>query len=211
VGRLNGLDAVTVDANGTLVRLVDPLPKLEQALRERGVERTPADIAGAFAVEAGYYQDRSLRGRDEASLARLHADCVGVFLRELGADLDPAEFAPAYVAALEFELVPGAGETLELARAAGLRLAVVSNWDLRLPEILRRLGAGRLFETIVTSSEAGTAKPDPRIFKLALARLQVEAARALHVGDDTRDEEGARRAGMRFAYAPIETALAGIA
>jgi len=80
-----------------------------------------------------------------------------------------------------------------------------------LPEILRRLGAGRLFETIVTSSEAGTAKPDPRIFKLALARLQVEAARALHVGDDTRDEEGARRAGMRFAYAPIETALAGIA
>jgi 2-haloalkanoic acid dehalogenase type II len=210
VGRLNGLEAITVDANGTLVRLVDPLPKLERALREHCVERTREEIAAAFAAEGEHYRPRSLLGRDEETLQRLHAECAGVFLAELGADIDPVAFAPVYLAALVFEPVPGAVEALERARRAGIPLAVVSNWDARLPEILRRLGVDRLFETIVTSAEAAAAKPDPRIFELALARLRVAPEQVLHVGDDPWDEEGARRAGLRFAHAPIATALAGI-
>ena len=210
VGRLNSVDAVTVDANGTLVRLLDPLPKLDETLWERGVKRTLAEIAHAFAVEGEYYRAHSLLGRDEDSLARLHADCAGVFVGELGAELDPAEFAPAYVGSLEFELVPGAREALERVRALGLPLAVVANWDATLHRTLRRLDVDRLFETVVTSPEAGVLKPDPQIFELALERLGVAPERALHVGDDWVDEEGARRAGMRFAYAPLETALAGV-
>ena len=88
---------------------------------------------------------------------------------------------------------------------------MVANWDASLPKTLHRLGVDGLFETIVTSAAAGMAKPDPRIFELALERLRVRPARALHVGDDPRDEEGARRTGMRFAYAPIEAALAEVA
>ena len=85
----------------------------------------------------------------------------------------------------------------------------MSNWDVGLAEQLERIGADHFFSTVVTSAEAGAAKPDPAAFRLALQRLGVEPARALHVGDEAEDEEGAAAAGMRFAPAPLETAFAG--
>ena len=111
--------------------------------------------------------------------------------------------------ALRFEPIPGAVETVERLRRLGLRTALVANWDVALHEHLRALGLTPLFDAVVTSAEAGVPKPDPRIFELALSRLGVPPARALHVGDEPFDEEGARAAGMRFAAAPLETAFAG--
>jgi putative hydrolase of the HAD superfamily len=98
---------------------------------------------------------------------------------------------------------------LEELRGRGLDLAVVSNWDVGLAEHVKRIGAGHLFSAVVTSAEAGAAKPDPAAFRLALDRLRVEPARALHVGDEDEDEQGAAAAGVRFAPAPLETAFAG--
>ena len=95
MGELTGLDAVTIDAYGTLVELVDPVPALQAALAARGVERDPGRVAAAFRAEVAYYRPRSVEGRDAESLAALRRDCAGVFLREAGADLDPAEFAQA--------------------------------------------------------------------------------------------------------------------
>jgi HAD superfamily hydrolase (TIGR01549 family) len=66
-----------------------------------------------------------------------------------------------------------------------------------------------LFSAVVTSAEAGAAKPDPAVLQLALERLRVEPARALHVGDEDEDEQGAAAAGVRFAPAPLATAFAG--
>jgi putative hydrolase of the HAD superfamily len=206
MGRLTAadLDAVTIDAFGTLLTLRDPVDALDRALRERNVVRTRDEIAAAFAEEGRYYRERSHEGADEASLALLRRDCAGVFLRALGADLDPAEFAPAYVATLEFELVPGAAETVGELERLGLRLAVVSNWDMALTEYLQELGLAPHFEAVVTSAEAGAPKPDPRIFELALERLGgVRPERALHVGDAEADELGARAAGLAFAPAPL--------
>ena len=205
MGRLRAadLEAVTIDAYGTLVTLRDPVGALDHALREQGVERTRDEVARAFAQEARYYVERSHEGADEASLALLRRDCASVFLEAVEADLDPADFVPAFVAALEFEAVPGALEAVSELERLGLRLAVVSNWDVALAEHLGRLGLAERFATIVTSAEAGAPKPDPRIFELALERLGVSASRALHVGDAEADEEGARAAGMHFAAAPL--------
>jgi putative hydrolase of the HAD superfamily len=205
MGRLTAadLDAVTIDAYGTLVTLRDPVAALRRALRARRVERTPEQVAAAFAEEGRYYRDRSHEGADEASLALLRRDCAAVFLRALDVDLDPDEFAPPYVAALEFEPVAGAVKAVSELERLGLRLAVVSNWDIALREHLEQLGLAGRFETVVTSAEAGAPKPDPRIFRLALERLGVAPARALHIGDSEADEEGARAAGMAFAPAPL--------
>jgi putative hydrolase of the HAD superfamily len=205
MGRLTAadLDAVTIDAFGTLITLRDPIVALGDALRARGVERTSAQVAAAFAAEGEYYRPRSHEGADEASLALLRRDCAAVFLGALEADLDPAEFARPYVAALEFEPMPGAAEAVSQLRRLGLRLAVVSNWDVALREHLEQLGLARDFEAVVTSAEAGAPKPDPRIFRLALDRLGVAPERALHVGDSPADEEGAHAAGMTFAPAPL--------
>jgi putative hydrolase of the HAD superfamily len=203
------LDAVTVDGYGTLLELPDPAGALVDALADVGVTRSREEVAAAFAAEARYYRARSHRGRDPKSLAALRLECVGVFLDGLGADLEPQTFVDAFVDSLVFTPVPGAIETLERL-AAHTRLAVVANWDSSLHEHLARLGLDRYFDAVVTSAEAGAAKPDPAIFLAALRRLDVEPARALHVGDEPIDEEGALAAGMRFLPAPLATAFADL-
>jgi putative hydrolase of the HAD superfamily len=209
--RFADLDAVTIDAFGTLVELRDPVGPLDRALRSRGIERGPAAIAAAFRAEAEYYVPRSTTGRDEASLALLRRDCAAVFLDALDAPLDPAAFAAPYVEALEFAPVEGALPAVHALRRRGLALAVVSNWDVGLAGHLDRLGIGALVDTVVTSAEAGAAKPDPAVFALALDRLSVTADRTLHVGDSEADEEGARAAGLRFAPAPLAAAVQALA
>jgi putative hydrolase of the HAD superfamily len=200
---LTDLDAVTVDAFGTLIELIDPTTALQNALRERAVERSREEVEAAFQAEVEYYVPRSHEGRDEATLALLRRDCAAVFLRAAHADLAPDVFADAFVASLRFAPLPGAVAACRMLGEHGLRLAVVSNWDVGLRDHLAGLGLLPLFDAVVTSAEAGAAKPDPRIFELALLRLHAPARRTLHVGDSDADREGARAAGLRFAEAPL--------
>lgn len=199
------LDAVTIDAYGTLVELADPVPALTAGLRELGVERDAAAVARAFAKEVAYYRARSHEGRDDATLYALRRECVGIILDDLGSELDPAAFVDGFVAAMRFEPLPGALEAVGRLRRLGLELAVVSNWDVGLRDLLAGLGLGDL--PVVTSAEAGAPKPEPAVFELALGRLGVRPGRSLHVGDSEADEAGARAAGMRFAHAPLRLAL----
>lgn len=93
---------------------------------------------------------------------------------------------------------PGARALLDSLRRRGLRSAVVSNFDSRLPAILQGLGLAELLDTIVLPADAAVAKPDAAIFSVALGRLGVEPEEAIFVGDDAeRDLEGARRAGLQ--------------
>jgi putative hydrolase of the HAD superfamily len=207
--RFAELDAVTVDGYGTLVRLVDPVPALRQALSERGIDCAAEAARAGFEAEVAYYRPNALRGRDPESLAGLRLECARIFLEGAGAELPANSFVAAFMAAIALEPIEGAFETVRALRARGLEVAVVSNWDISLTEQLERLGSAALFGAIVTTAEAGAPKPEPAVFRLALELLGVEAGRVLHVGDEPGDEEGARAAGMRFAPAPLATAFAG--
>jgi HAD superfamily hydrolase (TIGR01509 family) len=79
----------------------------------------------------------------------------------------------------------------------------VANWEISVHKWLERLGLSPFFRVIVSSADVGAMKPDPTMFRVVLERLGVPPQRALHVGDDVADEEGARAAGMRFAWAPL--------
>jgi HAD superfamily hydrolase (TIGR01493 family) len=192
---LETIDAVTVDAYGTLLTLNDPVARLARLLPGHSAEQ----IERAFAAEGKHYVARSHEGRDRESLARLRAECVAVFNEAAGASLSVDE----YLGALEFEPVPGAFAAMERLAELGLGTAVVANWDCTLPERLPSAW------TVVTSAEAGAPKPDPAPFRLALARLGVQPDRALHVGDSPADKEGARAAGMSFAPAPLAGVVEG--
>ena len=207
--RFADLDAVTIDGFGTLVALVDPVPVLDRALRERGVERSADAIRRAFEAEVAYYRPNAVSGRDPETLAALRLECARVFLEAADAELEADSFVDAFMGAIVLGPVPGALETAAALRARGLELAVVSNWDIGLGERLEQIGASSVFTAIVTTAEAGAAKPDPAVFRLALERLGVEPGRALHVGDEPEDEQGAHAAGMRFAHAPLAAAFEG--
>ena len=54
------------------------------------------------------------------------------------------------------------------------------------------------FQFMIASADAGSKKPSPKIFELALERAGVEPSRVVHVGDTfATDVLGARRAGIR--------------
>ncbi len=93
-----------------------------------------------------------------------------------------------------FDDVP---DQLAAWHGAGLRLAVVSNFDQRLPALLEGLDLAPWLELVVVSSRSGAAKPSPQPFHAALAGLELEADRVWHVGDSPEDAQGARAAGIR--------------
>ena len=104
----------------------------------------------------------------------------------------------------------GTREALERLRAAGFRLAVISNSDGRAAAALEAAGLRDLFEFVIDSGEVGVEKPDPRIFHIALERLGVPAADALYVGDLYEvDAVGARGAGLGAVLLDPDGAHAG--
>jgi FMN phosphatase YigB (HAD superfamily) len=192
---LADLDAVTLDAYGTLLELDDPVASLSQLVPDRERE----DVERAFREEAAYYVAHSHEGRDPETLAKLRAHCTGVFNQALGSSVTPEQF----VGALRFVFLPGAVEAAHDLRKLGLEVAVVSNWDVELHVHLASLEA-----VVVTSADVGVAKPDPSPLLHALQRLGVSPARALHVGDSDADREAAAAAGTRFAPAPLREVVA---
>jgi HAD superfamily hydrolase (TIGR01509 family) len=200
------LDGVTVDAYGTLVTLVDPVPALTAALAERGVARDPETVVHGFRTEVAHYTKHSAEGHDEAGLAQLQRDCAHVFLEAVDAGLDAAEFAPAYASAMHFQLLPGVVPALARLRSLGLELAIVANWDLTLRGMLDEVGLAEHFRVVVHAA----GKPAADGLLRALDALGVSSSRALHIGDDAVDEVAAGTAGMHFAAAPLPDAVAGL-
>ncbi len=85
---------------------------------------------------------------------------------------------------------------LETLRANGIRMAILSNWDDRLPQLILKLGLGSFFEFVLYSGAIGHHKPSLEIFRSAQSRLGLDPSRILHVGDSIREDgEGARNAG----------------
>lgn len=97
-----------------------------------------------------------------------------------------------------YEAFPDALPCLLAIRSAGLKTGAISNADGRLSGILRATGLEEHFDLVVNSSEERIAKPDPRIFRIALDRLGVRAEESVHVGDLYHfDVLGARAVGIR--------------
>jgi HAD superfamily hydrolase (TIGR01509 family) len=95
---------------------------------------------------------------------------------------------------------PGLVEAFDRARAAGIRLAIISNSEGKLDDLFARIGLTAYFEAVVDSALEGVRKPDPEIFHRALRRLGIPAARAFYAGDIPEvDVAGAHAAGMPAA------------
>lgn len=87
--------------------------------------------------------------------------------------------------------------TLRALAEHGYTLGVVSNWEPSLLTTLARLGLDRYFQAVIISAVEGVWKPDPRLFEIALTRLEVTAEAALSVGDQvSHDVEAAKAAGL---------------
>ena len=90
---------------------------------------------------------------------------------------------------------------LEKLKRAGFYLGIVSNWDNTLEGILDRLGVHSLFDIVLASCQVHIAKPDLRIFTLALHQAGATAEETWFLGDQAdMDIIPAKQLGMKTIY-----------
>jgi len=83
------------------------------------------------------------------------------------------------------------------------RLGVLSNaWSDSEREIRERLpGLLDFFDDVIFSAQVGLAKPDTRIYQLAVERLDVRPNEAVFIDDVEKNVQGAREAGLFAIHA----------
>jgi putative hydrolase of the HAD superfamily len=95
------------------------------------------------------------------------------------------------------DIRPGTRETLLRLRRR-YPLAVISNADGKIGDVLTRCGIADCFASITDSGLVGYEKPHPAIFEAALRGMDAAAEQSLYVGDMySVDYLGATRAGMQ--------------
>jgi FMN phosphatase YigB (HAD superfamily) len=191
--------AVFLDAGNTLVAL--DYDVIAARIREDGHRVTADQVRGA---------EQRARVRLDPHLASRSTEALDTFrlylrytLEGLGIAWDTAadrligdlkSAKPPY--GLWSTLVPEAPAVLDGFRRRGLRLAVVSNSNGTVADVLRLVGLAGYLDAVMDSGVVGAEKPQPRIFAAAAAALDVRPEEAVHIGDlYSVDVVGARAAG----------------
>lgn len=195
------IDAVLLDAGGVLVLPHHEL-LVEHALGDIGVVPRPDELDRAH-YEGGH--TLAVWPDDEEAI---YAQWNRGYLAAIGARITDENVAALRAAFQRFDMwtrpAPGVSEGLQAIRATGVKMAIVSNADGTVEQVLADIGVcqvgdgnGVPVDAVIDSTVVGVAKPDPRIFHIALDRLGVPSERALHVGDIIgADVVGARAAGV---------------
>lgn len=204
-GALGGLKAVVFDLDSTLCTYALSVAEvLHAAVRRVGVD--PSRF-GDFAELAERYADLWTEvqpGFDSAEEIRLHI--VEQLLAERGVN-DPSLAQPlsdAYGAVRgETGIRPFDG-AIELLQDLKLHytLGLLTNGPSDMQwEKIRSLRIETTFDAIVVAGDVGIYKPDVRVFRILLDRLDVTADSTLFVGDNYEmDIVGADAAGMKTAW-----------
>ncbi len=176
----------------------------------------PTDFVQRYAaISGGYWAARAADDDSHFTREQVIELSWRDFLSRLKLDASRApklaeEFWAAFCAASS--LNPGARETVERL-AEHYRLGMITNgYSESQRGRLAAAGWGDRFNPLLISQEVGLAKPDARIFNMALELLKLDAEDVMYVGDSlSHDREGCRRAGIPFChYCPDQSADAGL-
>ena len=114
----------------------------------------------------------------------------------------------------EYRLYPDAHATVDALRSAGVRLALVTNGAGETQRAkIERFDLSHRFDHIQIEGEFGQGKPELAVYRHALERLEVDAADAWMVGDNSEWEVVApQRLGMAgIWYDPFEAGVPALA
>ncbi len=202
--------AVLFDLGGTLhlcstdeARKLWFARRLKSRLEEYGIRME----ISAEALSAQLQRNAEIYKKDaEDSLRELAPEIVwnDYFLREQGLGRETLRPMAEELSFLyDYERVcnlrrPRLTETMEELRGMGIRMGVISNILSRtiVPHFLAEYGVEGYMECVLTSAGTGIRKPDPGIFRMAEAALELPPEALCYVGDTlSRDVRGVRNAG----------------
>ncbi|XP_009797409.1 uncharacterized protein LOC107822477 [Nicotiana tabacum] len=188
--------ALLVDAVGTLVIPSQPMAQIYRQIGEKyGVEYSEAEILKRYrwAYEQPWVRSRLRYVNDGRPFwQHIVSSSTGCSDSQYFEEL-----YNYYTTEKAWHLCdPNAERVFNALRTAGVKLAVVSNFDTRLRPVLRALNCDHWFDAVAVSAEVEAEKPNPTIFLKACELLGVNPEDAVHVGDDRRNDIwGARDAG----------------
>ena len=182
--------AVLFDLDGTLA---DTAPDLGYAINHmravRGLPPLPLTITRPVT-------SMGARGMLETGLAVTPEHPDYQMLRE--------EFLAVYAENLcrDSRLFPGIAELLAELEHRSLPWGVVTNKPERFTHpLLKRLGVHSRAACIIGGDTTGKIKPDPAPLVAAADRISIAPTRCLYLGDDIRDMQAGRAAGMKIVVA----------
>jgi 2-haloacid dehalogenase len=102
---------------------------------------------------------------------------------------------------LELDCYPDVRTALPALKAGGWKLAILSNGtpDM-LASAVKSSGLADLIGPVLSVEEVGIYKPDPRVYRLAVERLGLQARQIVFLSANAWDAVGAANAGLRVAW-----------
>ncbi len=192
---VQGVRAAVFDAYGTLFDVASASERAREALGERW--QPLAELWRAKQLQ--YTWLRSLMGR-HADFWRVTGDALDFALESLHID-DPALRARLMSLYERLDAYPDARPVLEALRAAGLRLAILSNGAPRmLAAAAEAAGVAPLLDAVLSVEAVGVYKPSPSVYRLALDHLRLWPNEVLFVSANGWDACGAKALGLRVAW-----------
>jgi 2-haloacid dehalogenase len=151
---------------------------------------------------------RALMGR-HADFWQVTGDALDYALERLGIEPGPVR-EPLMQAYLTLDAYPEVPAVLRRLRAAGLKLAILSNGaPAMLDAAVASAGLGDLLDAVLSVEEVGMFKPHPSAYQLAVDRLGVRAGQIAFQSSNGWDVSGAASFGLRSVWinrggAPVE-------
>lgn len=189
------IDALVFDAYGTLFDVAS-------AVSGCALQDAAAAALGSLwrAKQLEYSWLRSLQGR-YAPFAEITADALDYALEATGHREVRGLRATLLANYRKLAPHPEVPATLESLRQIGLPLAILSNGSPEmLDAVVEAAGLTASFTAVLSVEAVGCFKPDPRVYRLAVDRLGVPAARIGFVSANGWDAHAAAAYGMRVFW-----------
>ena len=192
---LEGVKACVFDAYGTLFDFATA------ARRHSGSLGDKADKLTALwrDKQLQYTWLRAVQGR-HADFWQVTGDALDFALETCAVDL-PGIRDKLMASYMTLDPFPEVTETLDRLKAAGKRLAILSNGSPGMLEsAVRNARLAGVFELVISVEEVGTYKPNPMVYQLAVERLGLPASAISFQSSNAWDAYAASAFGIKVVW-----------